>query len=106
MGGDHGLSVIVDGALRAARQWRMNIVLVGDAGLVQAELAGHDCTGLSIAVEHASEVVGMHDSASDAIRKKRIRQFESLLNSSRVDVLMLLSAPAIPVRQWLPACLF
>jgi glycerol-3-phosphate acyltransferase PlsX len=91
MGGDHGLSVIVDGALRAARQWRMNIVLVGDAGLVQAELAGHDCTGLSIAVEHASEVVGMHDSASDAIRKKKdssIRIAFELVKSGRADAVV------------------
>ncbi len=91
MGGDHGLSVIIDGALKAARQWGMNIILVGDAGLVQTELAGHDCTGLFIAVEHASEVVGMHDSASDAIRKKKdssIRIAFELVKSGRADAVV------------------
>ncbi|MBE0501450.1 MAG: phosphate acyltransferase PlsX [Desulfuromonadales bacterium] len=91
MGGDHGPGVIVEGALKAARQWGMKILLVGDAETVQAELAGHDCTGLCIAVEHASEVVGMHDSASDAIRKKKdssIRVAFELVKSGRADAVV------------------
>jgi glycerol-3-phosphate acyltransferase PlsX len=35
------------------------------------ELAKHASGGLDIDIFHASEVVGMHDSASDAVRKKR-----------------------------------
>jgi glycerol-3-phosphate acyltransferase PlsX len=34
-------------------------------------LAKHDTQGLDIRIEHASEVVGMQDSASDAVRKKK-----------------------------------
>jgi len=91
MGGDHGPGVIVEGALQAARQWGMKILLVGDAATVQAELAGHDCSGLFITVEHASEVVGMHDSASDAIRKKKdssIRVAFELVKSGRADAVV------------------
>lgn len=71
MGGDHAPSVVVEGAVAAARRWGMPIILVGDAALVEAELALHPCDGLDISIEHASEVVGMHDAASDAVRKKK-----------------------------------
>lgn len=91
MGGDHGPGVIVEGALAAARRWGMNIILVGDADTVQAELSGHDCSGLSVSVEHASEVVGMHDSASDAVRKKKdssIRIAFELVRNERADAVV------------------
>lgn len=73
MGGDNAPAVEVEGAVAAARQWRIPIVLVGDTERVSQELAKHDCRGLDISVHHASEVVGMHDSASDAVRKKKVR---------------------------------
>lgn len=91
MGGDHGPGVIIAGALQAARRWGLGIVLVGDQETVQAELAEHDCTGLSVAVEHASEVVGMHDSASDAVRKKKdssIRVAFELVKNGRADAVV------------------
>jgi len=71
MGGDHAPVAEVAGAVQAARLWNVPIILVGDEARVRAELASHDCTGLEIEVRHASEVVGMHDSASDAVRKKK-----------------------------------
>ncbi len=71
MGGDNAPVVEVEGAVAAAREFGISIILVGDCDRVRAELARHNCTGLDITVQHASEVVGMHDSASDAIRKKK-----------------------------------
>ena len=71
MGGDNAPHVEVEGAVAAAREFGVPVTLVGDLERVQAELARYDCKGLDIAVWHASEVVGMHDSASDAVRKKR-----------------------------------
>jgi glycerol-3-phosphate acyltransferase PlsX len=47
------------------------IILVGDTDRIQGELNRHRTEGLDIGIRHASEVVGMHDSASDAIRKKK-----------------------------------
>lgn len=91
MGGDHGPSVVVDGAIAAARRWGMALVLVGDRDAVDAEVARHDCTGITLAVEHASEVVGMHDSASDAVRKKRdssIRVAFELVKAGRADAVV------------------
>jgi phosphate acyltransferase len=71
MGGDNAPQVEVEGAVAAAREYGVPVTLVGDVERVKAELARYDCTGLDIDLYHASEVVGMHDSASDAVRKKK-----------------------------------
>ena len=71
MGGDHSPAHEVTGAVMAARQWQIPIILVGQVESVENELAKHDVKGLDIRVVHASEVVGMQDSASDAVRKKK-----------------------------------
>lgn len=71
MGGDNAPSVEVAGAVEAARCWGVSVVLVGDSQRVEAELGQHATDGLDIRVQHASEVVGMHDSPSDAVRRKK-----------------------------------
>jgi glycerol-3-phosphate acyltransferase PlsX len=71
MGGDHAPAVEVEGAVAAARAWGFAIVLVGDSVRIAEQLQKHDVSGLDIRIQHASEVVGMHDSASDAVRKKK-----------------------------------
>jgi len=71
MGGDHAPSHEVAGAVMAARRWRMSIVLVGQTEQIERELACHETDGLDVSIRQASEVVGMHDSASDAVRKKK-----------------------------------
>jgi glycerol-3-phosphate acyltransferase PlsX len=71
MGGDNSPHFEIDGAVMAARQWQIPLTLVGQTELIEKELAGHDTDGLDIRIEHASEVVGMHDSASDAVRRKK-----------------------------------
>ena len=55
----------------ACREFGISVTLVGDQARLEAELAKHSTDGLDIDIFHASEVVGMHDSASDAVRKKR-----------------------------------
>jgi glycerol-3-phosphate acyltransferase PlsX len=71
MGGDTAPAHEITGAVMAARNWQIPIVLVGQTASVEVELAKHDIQGLDIRIEQASEVVGMHDSASDAVRKKK-----------------------------------
>lgn len=71
MGGDNAPKIEVAGAVAAAREFSIPITLVGDRDLLTSELSHHDVSGLDILIHHASEVVGMHDSASDAIRKKK-----------------------------------
>lgn len=71
MGGDNAPAVEVEGAVAAARRWSIPLILVGRSERVAEELQKHDTRGLDIVIQHASDVVGMHDAASDAIRKKR-----------------------------------
>ncbi len=71
MGGDNAPAVEVEGAVAASRRWNIPIILVGDTARLEEELKKHPTDGLDITIRHASEVVGMHDSASDAVRKKK-----------------------------------
>jgi glycerol-3-phosphate acyltransferase PlsX len=65
MGGDHAPGVVVDGAVQAARDLGLEITLVGQRAVVQAELDKYDTTGLRMTLQHASEVIAMdeHDPA-------------------------------------------
>ncbi len=71
MGSDHAPAVEVDGAVQAASQYGVPIVLVGQEESIRQLLLKHDTTGLSIDVVHASEVITMEDAAATAVRRKR-----------------------------------
>lgn len=91
MGGDNSPRHEVDGAVKAARRWQIPVVLVGQSEIVAEELAKHDTQGLDIRIEHASEVVGMQDSASDAVRKKKdssIRVSFNMLKEGRANAVV------------------
>ncbi len=91
MGGDNAPLVEVEGAIAAVREYGVPVILVGDTERVQHELAKYDCKGLDITVHHASEVVGMHDSAADAVRKKRdssIRVAFDLVKNGEADAVV------------------
>lgn len=61
MGSDNHPGPEVEGAVLAAREFGDTIILVGDRERVQAELARHETTGLSIEVVHASQQITMDD---------------------------------------------
>jgi glycerol-3-phosphate acyltransferase PlsX len=91
MGGDNAPHVEVEGAVAAAREFGVPVTLVGDLDRVKAELAKHNVSGLDIELRHASEVVGMHDSASDAVRKKKdssIRVAFELVKAGEADAVV------------------
>lgn len=71
MGGDNAPAAIVEGAVMAARDFGIKILLVGLKDKIQAELSRYPLDGLSILTQHASEVVEMGDSPSRALRKKQ-----------------------------------
>jgi glycerol-3-phosphate acyltransferase PlsX len=86
MGGDNAPVVEVEGVVAACREFGLSVTLVGDRVRLEAELAKHAVSGLDIDIFHASEVVGMHDSASDAVRKKRdssVRQAFELVKDGK-----------------------
>ena len=71
MGGDRAPAVVVEGAVQAARDFGLEIILVGQEGPVRSELAMHDVAGLSLTVHHASQVIEMHEHPAAAVRAKR-----------------------------------
>ena len=70
MGGDLAPKAAIEGAIAAARDFGLEIVLVGLKDVVETELAAHDITNLSIRVEHAPEVVAMDDSPLESVLTK------------------------------------
>ena len=72
MGGDHAPKSEVEGAIRAARNLGVKVILVGQEDVVKRELELHDeARDLPIEIAHASERVTMDDSAARAVRAKR-----------------------------------
>ncbi len=71
MGSDHAPAVEIDGAVQAAAQYGIPVVLVGQEDRIISFLPKHDTAGLPIEVVHASEVITMEDSAATAARRKR-----------------------------------
>jgi glycerol-3-phosphate acyltransferase PlsX len=71
MGGDHGPAVVVEGAVAAVREFASSVILVGDRQAIDAEVARLGAEALGLEVRHASEVVGMAESPSLALRRKR-----------------------------------
>ena len=73
MGGDSAPGVEIGGAIAAAREaeGEIEVVLVGQQGLLEAEIAKRDVTGLPISIVDAADVIGMHDAPAEAVRRKR-----------------------------------
>jgi glycerol-3-phosphate acyltransferase PlsX len=71
MGGDHAPRPEVEGAIVAAREFGVRILLVGLAPELKRELAKHSHRGLPIEIVPASEIISMEDSPSQAFRKKK-----------------------------------
>jgi len=71
MGSDHAPRPDIEGALAAAREFGVRILLVGLVPELKRELARHKQRGLQVDIVPASEVVTMHDSPTQAFRKKK-----------------------------------
>jgi glycerol-3-phosphate acyltransferase PlsX len=70
MGSDSHPIPDVAGGVDAAREWGDEIILVGREDVVRAELNKHDTGGLPISIEHAPELIEMHEH-TDAVKRKR-----------------------------------
>src|ERR671936_825797 len=71
MGGDHGPTVVVEGAAAAVREFGASVILVGDRDAIEREIARLHVASLNMEIRHASQVVGMAESPSQALRRKR-----------------------------------
>ena len=91
MGGDYAPQETVKGAIEALRTNNIQLVLVGDQGPVEAELAKYDTAGLPVAVvpavgkigddEHPVRALGHNPQASIVVAT-------TLLKSGKADVLV------------------
>ena len=71
MGGDLGPSVVVPGAIEAARQTGSKILLVGNEATLDGELNRLSPSGVDLEIVHAPEVAGMDEKPSDILRRKK-----------------------------------
>lgn len=89
MGGDFAPDVNVEGAIEAVgRSGDMEVVLVGDEPFVSKALSSRGYEGASISIAHASEVIGMDEPPSLAVRKKKdssLRRAVELVKDGAAD---------------------
>ncbi len=72
MGSDRAPKPEIEGAIHAARNYDVRVLLVGPEPTVKAELERHPAASrLPIEIVHASEVITMEDKAVQAVRSKR-----------------------------------
>ncbi len=70
MGGDYAPGEVVLGAVQAARELGIGVLLVGPEDLIKTELARHDTTNLDLEIVHTDQVIGMDEHPAEAVRAK------------------------------------
>lgn len=88
MGSDTAPETEIAGAVRAARELVVDIMLVGKKEILEQKLAAYRRRPANISIIHASETIGMDESPVAAIRKKRDSSINvgiQLLKEKKVD---------------------
>jgi glycerol-3-phosphate acyltransferase PlsX len=91
MGGDHAPRAEVEGAIMAAREFDVRVLLVGVEATVRQELNRHRHRAPSIEVVNATEVITMRDSPSQAFRRKKdssLHVAARLVHDGKADALV------------------
>lgn len=71
MGGDYAPNVVIEGAVDAAKEFNMEIGLVGDEARIKPLLSKAKYLGDRISLHPAEEVIEMHEPPAASVRKKR-----------------------------------
>lgn len=71
MGGDHAPDVVIQGAVEAVKEYKKDVILVGDETKIKALLSKARYFGDQISVFPAQEVIGMHEPPAISVRRKR-----------------------------------
>src|SRR5437763_6355761 len=71
MGGEHGPTVVVEGAAAAVRESGARVTLVGDRHAIGRQITRLDVGSPNMEIRRASQVVGMAESPSRALRRTR-----------------------------------
>jgi glycerol-3-phosphate acyltransferase PlsX len=91
MGGDFAPEVTVAGAIEAATEYGIDVLLVGDRDKLTASLREKRYPSDRISIIHASEVVEMHESPTTALRRKKdssIRRAIELVKHGDADAVV------------------
>lgn len=73
MGGDYAPLCNIEGAIQFASEYKIGVYLVGHKDIIQQQIQKNNLSisGLPIEIVHAEETIGMDESPSIALRKKR-----------------------------------
>ncbi len=91
MGGDNAPAIVVQGAVAAARELGLSVILVGDECVVSRELGREKPPPGLLEIYHCAEVVGMDEGPADAVRRKKnssIRVAFDLVKSGRAQAVV------------------
>ena len=71
MGGDYAPQETVAGAILAAQEYKIKMILVGNEAAIAKEIEKYVENKDLITIQHASEIIGMDEHPVTAVRKKR-----------------------------------
>jgi len=69
-GGDHGLDIVLPGALEGARRFGVDLLLTGPEAEIRGALARLGAADIDIIVEDAPDIISMDDPPAQAVRRK------------------------------------
>ena len=95
MGSDNYPTPDVEGAVMAAREYGVEILLVGDVSKIQPVLDSVGVANLPVRVVNAPEMLTMHDKGEDLVMKARHKEAQ---NSMAIG-LDLVASPAAALDQ-------
>jgi glycerol-3-phosphate acyltransferase PlsX len=87
MGGDFGPKVMVEGALKAAQEYQIEVFLVGAEDLIRKEIGNSFSSDSKISIVNAAEAIGMGEGLLSFRRKKRssIRVGTQMVKDGKAD---------------------
>src|SRR5437762_2995716 len=86
MGGDHGPAVVVEGAVAAAREFGLSVILVGDRAAIETEVRRLGAQSLGLEIRHASEIVGLLSVGEEEGKRNALtREAYDLLKESKLN---------------------
>lgn len=71
MGGDHAPEVVVRGTIAAVKEYKVDVILVGDEAKIKPLLHKSRYSDNNISIRHATEIIEMSESAATSVRRKR-----------------------------------
>ena len=91
MGGDYAPRVVVRGAVEAAEEYDLGLVLVGDSAAIKRELDDFGLPTGRIDIRHCNEAAEMNESPANVLRRKKdasIRVAFELVKTGEVEAVV------------------